>query len=121
LLLIVPALVVDWFRTLFSKAAGWRAEIVQAGVLGLGFVASFLPVQWFFASFLLSPAADNWFFAGGGRHWPFFLKIDQARVMFWGATQDPVTWRAVSWAAAMAMLSMAAGFRIGKWLRSLCR
>jgi len=121
LLLIVPALVVDWLRGRLANPVGWRAELVQAAVLGLGFVATFIPVQWFFASFLLSPAADNGFFAGGGRHWPFFLKIDQARVMFWGATQDPVTWRAVLWATASAMFSTATGFRVGKWLRSLCR
>jgi hypothetical protein len=121
LLLIVPALVMDWLRGQFADGAGWRAEIMQAGSLGLGFVATFLPAQWFFASFLLSPAADNWFFAGGGRHWPFFLKIDQARVMFWGTTQDPMTWRTVLWASMLAIFSTEVGFRIGKWLRNLCR
>ena len=121
LLLIVPALVWDGLRARFSEKAGWRTELVRAAVLGLGFVATFLPVQWFFARFLLSPVADYWFFAGGGRHWPFFLKIDKARVMFWGAAQDPLTWRAILWAAGLAICSTALGFRIGKWLRDLQR
>ena len=121
LLLIVPARVVEWLRAQFADEAGWRAELVQAGVLGQGFVATFIPVQWFFASFLLSPAADGWFFAGGGRHWPYFLKIDEARVMFWGVKQDPVTRQVVLLATALAIVSSGIGSRAGKWFRNLCR
>lgn len=121
LLLIVPAFVVDCLRARFVNETGWRTGLVRDAVLGLGFVAVFLPVQWCFARFLLSAAADNWFFAGGGRHWPYFLKIDQARVLFWGTQQDPVTWRAVLVAGIFAMVTTAAGLRVGKWLRQLRR
>jgi hypothetical protein len=121
LLLIGPAVVMDWLRSRFVRMGGLWVELLQGGVLGLGFVAMFIPVQWFFASFLLSSGADNWFFAGGGKHWPFFLKIDEARAMFWGAKQDPLTWHAILWTTVFAMFSSVIGFRVGKWLRNLCR
>jgi len=96
-------------------------EILLAAAAGVGFVVTFVPVQWFFARFLLAPAADNWFFAGGGRHWPFFLKIDQARVMFWGVKQYPLTWQAALLALVFAMASAWIGLRVGAWLVKLRR
>lgn len=114
LLLVLPAFVMDWLRSaafmplqrphLRVMRNKFRAPAI-ALILGTAFAAVFVPTQWFFAKFLLSPAADNWFFAGGGRHWPFFLKIDQARVMFWDVTQDPLTWQAVMLAALLAIAS----------------
>ena len=96
-------------------------DLWVAVIAGICFVAAFVAAQWFFSKFLLSPAADNWFFAGGGRHWPFFLKIDQARVMFWGVNQDPLTWRAVLLAMVFAMVSAWIGLRVGRWLSMLQR
>jgi hypothetical protein len=58
LLLIVPALALDllWART--ADWSRWR----QALAGGLLFVALFFVVQWPFATFLMSPAARNYFF-----------------------------------------------------------
>ncbi len=131
LLLVAPAMVLDWLhrRARFTihhsqlafVALPRRREFGLACAAGACFFAVFLPVQWFFAKFLLSPLADNWFFAGGGRHWPFFLKIDQARVMFWGLKQDPLTWRTASVALLLAIISSWAGLRAAAWLSRLRR
>jgi hypothetical protein len=96
-------------------------ELGLAAAAGLAFVAAFLSTQWFFAKFLLSPAADNWFFVGGGRHWPFFLKIDRARVMFWGLKQDPLTAERCLLAMGLASGSAWMGLRAARWLNSLRR
>jgi len=109
--------------TLMTRYAQRRAlgDLCTAISSGIVFFAVFLPVQWFFSKFLLSSSADNWFFAGGGRHWPFFLKIDEARVMFWGVKQDPLTWRAALMAMVFAMVSAWIGLRVGGWLNKLRR
>jgi uncharacterized membrane protein len=59
LLLIFPALAMD----LILRRAGERP--VGGGgsglLLGAIFLAVFIPVQWFFSKFILSPHANNWF------------------------------------------------------------
>src|SRR6185295_1962313 len=88
-LLIVPALVIDLLLSRFPWPSHRGRSWFLAGAAGISFFIFFLGAQWAFAEFLLSDLADNRFFAGGGRHWPFFLKIDPvARVEFWGARQD---------------------------------
>lgn len=117
LLLIAPALALDLIRARFTKPSG----LIRILLFGLGFALVFLPAQWHFAKFLLSPAADNWFFAGAGRHWPFFLKIDDARTMFWGLKQDPLNAGSLFVATMLAIASAALGDQIAKFLRALHR
>jgi hypothetical protein len=100
------------------RALGNLCTAISSGIV---FFMAFVPAQWCFSKFLLSASADNWFFAGGGRHWPFFLKIDQARIMFWGVKQDPLTWRAALLAVVFAMVSAWIGLRVGAWLNKLRR
>jgi hypothetical protein len=91
-------------------------------VAGAGFFILFMATQWVFAEFLLSDLADNRFFAGGGRNWPFFLKIDPvARTSFWDIAQDRLTLGAPLIDAVLAMLSAAAGLWMGKWMRNVHR
>ena len=72
LLLVVPAMVMDFVRrrALPRRAPESREnalrQIIAAALCGIGFVAAFVTVQWFFAIFLLSASSDSWFFAGGG-------------------------------------------------------
>ena len=119
LLLVLPALVLDWLRAWLRLNESRVGEISLAVFAGLAFVAAFVPVQWFFAEFLLSPAADNWFFAGGGRHWPYFLRIDEARVKFWRTTQAPFTLATLFWSAGLAIVSSYVGIQLSRWLRRL--
>ncbi len=122
LLLAAPALALDallrWFPGREQRFQDWR----RAGECGLAFFAIFIVVQWQFAQFLLTPAADNWFFAGGGMHWPFFLKIDpRARVAFWKMGGDEITLARGLAAAGFAVLSTRAGLLLGAWMRRVQR
>ena len=122
LLLAAPALAMDvllrWFPGREQRFQDWR----RAGECGLAFFAIFIVVQWQFAQFLLTPAADNWFFAGGGIHWPFFLKIDpSARVGFWKMGNDEFTLARGLAAAGFAVLSTRAGLWLGAWMKRVQR
>jgi hypothetical protein len=58
LLLIVPAFVLD---VILQRTARWRA-LLRGVAMGAAFFATFVAVQWPFATFLMSPTARNWFF-----------------------------------------------------------
>jgi hypothetical protein len=118
LLLIVPALAIDLLMRKF-RWPEWRGvSWLQAGALGVAFFFLFLIAQWAFAGFLLSPAADNWFFAGGGRHWPFFLKISPpARVSFWESGPDVMTGANALQALGLSMLAARLGLWLGAWMK----
>ena len=122
LLLIVPALVMDSVAKMIHWPPWRGCSWLQAAALGLAFFVLFFGAQWFFAQFLLSTHADNWFFAGGGRHWPFFLKISpRARVMFWNSPSDLMNWSNAFVAAAFSMISARLGLWLGAWMSRLRR
>jgi hypothetical protein len=120
LLLVAPALALDLLLRVFPRkgtAPGWG----QALEAGAAFFVVLLAVQWPFAEFLLSPAADHWFFAGGGKQWPFFLRIDPAaKTTFW-TTGDALGWRAAALSIALAALGARLGLWLGAWARRLQR
>jgi hypothetical protein len=104
-------LVPDWLRSAIVMVAG-----------GIAFAGAFVLTQWFFSEFLLSEAADNWLFAGGGRHWPFFLKIPEpARRMFFNGSGDEVNESSLLVAGALAIVSTRLGVWVGEWLRGMRR
>ena len=122
LLLILPGVVLDaLFRQVPWPSGGvwaWGRGVVA----GLAFFIVFLSVQWLFAEFLLTDLADNRFFVGGGRHWPFFLKIDPlARVAFWESPADELTWTRAALAGAMAVGAALAGLGWGGWMKRVQR
>ncbi len=122
LLLVVPALALDgllrWWNWPAHRGRAW----LQAGVAGLVFFVAFLLAQWLFAEFLLTPDADNRFFAGGGRHWPFFLKIDEAsRSIFWETRADELNFSSSVAAVGLAMLSARVGLWLGHWMSRVRR
>jgi len=122
LLLIVPALAMDWVMKQFPWPAWRGVGWLQAAALGLVFFFLFLGAQWLFAKYLLTSNADNWFFAGGGKHWPFFLKISpRARVMFWNSPADIMNWSKAFVAAALSMISARLGLWLGAWMSRLRR
>jgi hypothetical protein len=122
LLLVVPALAVDvLLRTLFWPAHRGRTWL-QALIVGVAFFVAFIGTQWVFAEFLLTGDADNWFFAGGGRHWPFFLKIDPlARTAFWDTPRDSMSFGNTLTTAVLAVLAARIGLWLGAWLNRLQR
>lgn len=122
LLLVVPALALDALLRASPGRAGRGERWLQALEAGLLFAALFIAVQWLFASFLLSPAADGRLFAGGGRHWPFFLRIDpSARTAFWHMLAPELGPLSGALAAALAVGSARAGLWLGAGLRAVQR
>ena len=122
LLLVAPALALDALLRVFPGRAGRSAEWSRAVEGGLAFFVVFLAVQWPFAQFLLSPAAEHWCFAGGGKEWPFFLKIDpSARAAFWPAPGDELTLANALRAAGLAVLATRLGLWMGAWMQRLRR
>ena len=121
LFLLLPALVLDFVTARFAGKNDTHYNLLVSLAAGGGFFTAFVTGQWFFSSFLLSPWADNWFFAGGGQHWPFFLKIDQARTLFWGVKEDPFTLVKALLSALLASASVWLGLRIAGWLRNFRR
>jgi hypothetical protein len=65
LLLVVPGVAIDLLMQRLGKDGSARRDWATAPLYGAVFVAALLIVQWPFASFLLSPAARNWFFFVG--------------------------------------------------------
>ena len=122
LLLVVPALAVDALLNLLPGRARRGERWLQALEAGLAFAALFIAVQWLFAVFLLSPAADGWLFAGGGRNWPFFLRIDpSARAAFWHMIVPELGPVTSALAALLAVASARAGLWLGAGLRAVQR
>jgi hypothetical protein len=122
LLLIVPALGLDLLLRVFPPRAERFRQWPRAGEAGLAFFLLFTAVQWFFSAFLLSAKSDNRFFAGGGQHWPFFLKIDGAmRTAFWDPAHSGIDLRAGLAAATLAVLSARLGLWLGDWMKRLRR
>jgi len=122
LLLVAPAFTMDLLLRWFPGREQRFGNLRRAGESGLAFFVVFILVQWRFAQFLLTPSAENWFFAGGGRHWPFFLKIDApSRVAFWKIGNDQLTLERGLAAAGCAILATWIGLSFGAWMRRLQR
>jgi hypothetical protein len=118
LLLIVPAIVFDLLRRLI---ANWN-RFAQAVVLGAACLASFFAVQWPFASFLMSPASRNWFFATNNA--PYFIPPSSHWANFaWLPTESTGTQFVIvmCYALVAAVLTIALGFAWGNWMRHLRR
>ena len=124
LLLIAPAVAMD----LLLRAWPDRTEAVRgrrwllAAALGVAFVAVFAAVQWPFASFLMSPASHNWFFAGDN----FFYGLPTTSLTYRMQFRPPAPgaaplWQGFAWAIALAILSSRLGLALGGWLRRVRR
>lgn len=116
LLLVVPALALD---ALLRRPGRGRGDFAFTSVeCGAAFTALFVATQWLFSEFLLSPSADLWLFAGGGRHWPFFLRIDpDARAAFWDFMSPDLDLAGAGIAFGLAVAASAAGLWLGRTVR----
>jgi hypothetical protein len=124
LLLILPALAIDLVLRQAGSAAGWK-RVVLALVLGAVFLAVFVPVQWFFAKFLISPQADNWFFVGN-RVWSYGNQLGDWTTRFWRVNPSDsdanlLTLPAMSLAWALAAATSWLGLLLGGWMRKVQR
>ncbi len=123
LLLIVPGIAIDLMLHRFGRQRGWWRDTLLAMALGAVFLLLFLAVHWYFAKFLLTPAADNWFFAGN-RYWWYFANPGPWQHEFWhdkAWSQDRFTLGKCALALLFAILSMRVGLSFGGWMSKVKR
>jgi hypothetical protein len=119
LLVIVPAF---FFDLVLQRLDGKVGTFPLALLLGVVFVATFLAVEWPFASFLLSPAARNRFFnADNFVYWmpPTYVSIEHRF-----DPVDPNAWPfpvQMLIAVGLATASSALGLGRGAWMRRVRR
>jgi hypothetical protein len=122
-LLIVPAIAVDLLMLWLGRKAGWLRDSLLAILLAAVFLALFFVTQWFFAEFLLTPAADNWFFAGN-RFWPYSSSPGKWQHEFWERRSwrnDPATLPKLGVALALGIVAARIGLAFGTWMSRVKR
>jgi len=118
LLLIVPAVALDLLR---SRAGRWNRWL-QAATAGPLFLATFLAVQWPFASFLMSPAARNWFFGTHYLDYGIPSTSYYVRNLFFPLERTPAEfWTGMAIALVAAVLSTRLGLAWGSWMQRIRR
>ena len=124
LLLVVPAFVIDLIRGWIGHGRGWLRDWLMVLLSAVAFVALFTVTQWYFSRFLLSPAADNWFFAAD-RHWGYTESLGPWRKQFWSElnprVNPPATLRSFGMALLLAIISARVGLWLGNWMAKVRR
>ncbi len=125
LLLVVPAFAIDLMVRFLGQKSGWLRDTLLAIALAIAFLALFVPTQWWFSKFMLSPAADNWFFAAGD--WvPYSSKPGPWIMEYWDIEPgsrgyDPLTWKQLGRAAFNAFITARIGLAFGAWMSRVKR
>jgi hypothetical protein len=116
ILLIVPAFLLDLLR---EKMAG-RNRWLQAGAAGSVFLLSLLAIEWPFSTFMLSPAARNWFF--GSHYFDYSTRPAGAFASFTFFDMDKGEfWSNLALALFFAILTTRLGMAWGDSLRKVRR
>lgn len=93
LLIIVPALAVDVLMRKFGRRNDWTLSLM----IGVTWVALMVAVHWFWAEFLLSPAARNYVF--GADQWSYGARPGAWRYQYWNLDVDATgKWSALNFA-----------------------
>jgi hypothetical protein len=120
LLLVAPALAMDALARQ-AERRGW-GDWVLAALTGVAFVAVLLAVQWPFASFLLSPAARNWLFAGDNFTYSTPPTAYGVRGIFYLSDRSRLDfWKGMATATLFAIVSARVGLWRGTSLRRVRR
>ncbi len=120
LLLIVPAFFMDLTLGWLRGRRGWIWNALLIVLSATLFVGIFLLVQWHFSKFLISPAADDWFFSGHGRFIGYQDHRNEWQERFWerdGFMTSATVWHA--WLIALA--SSTVGCLLGRFGASVRR
>ncbi len=130
LLLIFPAAAIDALLRRTGVPQRGLRRVALAIALGAAFVAVFGVAQWFFSEFLLTPQADNWFFAGN-RYWGYESSPVQGWMhRFWrvapgtapgSPTFDPFHGRAIAITLALSTGGAWLGLLWGGWMKKVRR
>ncbi len=117
LLLILPALALDWLVKRYESLNQWALSALA----GAAFFLVFLAVQWPFANFLMSPWSRNWFF--GSHYMPYYASPNgfYARFIFFPA-EPPGTFLWMM-GSGLVFSILAARFSLGwgDWMRRIRR
>jgi hypothetical protein len=118
LLLIVPALALDW---LWARTPNWKPW-QQAAISGPVFLVLIVAVQWPFATFLMSPASRNWVF--GTIYFDYNLRPSDFYVNHRFFPVEKTVrefWTQMALAAGLAMVTTRLGMGWGNWMRRIRR
>ena len=117
MLLLVPAIRLDLFWT----RVGSLGKLWAAALSGPLFVLSLLAVEWPFASFLMTPASNNRFFATGSH--PFSVPSWAPVVLrqFIRSDQPSMLTKGLGISMIFAAISVWLGLTVGDWMRKIQR
>ncbi len=118
ILLIIPAIVLDLAMPKFKDASRWA----QAAFAGAVYLALLVAIEWPFASFLMTPAARNWFF--NTANYPYFASPEahSVRNIFFNTDKSAVQfWSNMVLALVSSVFFMWLGIVLGGWLKRLKR
>ena len=117
ILIIVPALALD---LLWNRLRSWKAWQIAA-VSGIVFIAVLFAVEWPFASFLMTKAAQNRFF--GTIYFDYNSRpngLDRLR-QFYDPAHGIALWTGLLMASLYASVGTWLGLRFGNWMRGIQR
>ena len=116
ILLVAAALVVDYAINRLPAGAGRVRQWLIAVAAGVAAMVALGIVQWFFAEFLLTEHARNFFFAGD--LWDYNSPAGVFQYEFWGR---PLAVADAGWVALVAAASALAGLWWGNWMARVRR
>jgi hypothetical protein len=117
LLLILPALAIDYLTSRYSSANGW----LRAAIYGAAFLFVLFPFQYFFGDVLMA-SKGHWFF--GTSKWYFSIdpnwvnRYSYSESMYASATQLLI---GLPIALVIAVLSSRVGIAWGNWMKKIVR
>ncbi len=112
MLLFIPAAVLDVLMRRFGDERDWTLALV----LGVAFVGVMLAVHWFWADFMLSPSARNFFFAAD--KWDYTNRPGPWQYQYWNLDRDAArnfSPLLLAQGLVVAALIAAASARFGLW------
>lgn len=117
LLLIFPAMGLDWIKQRWHHQNGWLQSVLYGAI----FLTILVPVQWFFSLFLLAPASRNFIFMGGAVV-PFFSRADNPNRFLFHNLQTPAELlTGLAFALVLGILFSYMGLAWGNWMRRVKR
>lgn len=118
ILLVVPALVIDWLRARYAPWPAWKLSLLVGTVA----MAAFVAAQWPFANFLMTEGARNWFF--GSHYFDYGMRPTSSmrRYVFYLSDKTAMEfWTRMAASFGIAILTAWFGMSWGSWMRRIVR
>ncbi|MBC7920109.1 MAG: hypothetical protein H7Z75_03380 [Ferruginibacter sp.] len=118
LLLVFPALALDWLLNRFAGKNDWLLSVV----MGFAFLVVLLAVQWPMGNLLMSPVGRSWVFGqeswyfGNDPTWEYRFKYAS-----WNLESTPGLLKGLGIALAIGVVSARLGLAWGKWMQNIQR